>query len=710
MPGFILLIVTSFFLYPGNEVLIQFPGTSIQYFEDSHSTLTANQVLDSNAFRPGAKEILNFGVTNSTYWFRLDIRNNSAADEVFLLLEQPLLDLVEVYKVSGSQAILLDIISKDQSFYTRKFPQINRVMSIPIRSGESGTVLLKVRSASTIILPLKIGFREQIFHFNFRKELWLSVYTGIMLATIIYNLFIFFSIRDRNYLLYVAYVLLITLTQTSLPGFAFKYFWPGFTFLAIHGPLIFSCLTGIAALEFIKEFLHAREFTPRLTMGIPLFIGLFITAILLSLTGFRVEGFLIMQTATAAASLFSLFISYRIYRLNYRPAKFFLLAWTILLVGAVVFVLKDFELVPYNNLTTSAVLISSALEALLLSFALADKINMLRKEKEESREQAMAAMAEIAKIGREQNIILETKVSERTLALKQSNEELNKAMQELKEAESQLVESEKMASLGQLTAGIAHEINNPTNFVTANVKPLRRDIEMIIRLFEQIEAVAVSAAGEEEKQARIRQLKDGLDYGYLKTEINELIRGIEEGSGRTAEIIKGLRNFSRLDEATLKKASINEGIDSTIVIINHMLEGQIEIVKNYGQLPLVECYPGKLNQVFLNILTNGLQAIKAKFGNRPGGVFTISTSVSGNIVRGIFKDNGIGMDKGTQDKIFEPFFTTKKVNEGIGLGMSIVYSIVRKHNGKITVMSTPGAGTEFHIQLPVTHFNGEPNI
>lgn len=710
MPGFLLLILAPFFLYSGNDSPVQLPGTSLEYFEDTESTLDAGEVLALDSFHRVKKAIPNFDVSRSTWWFRFEIRNTSRSEEIFVMIEQPLLDLVEAYAVSGENTVLLDVISKQRPFFSRKHPMLNRVFRVAVSPGETQEVLLKIQSASPIVLPVKLGTMEQIASMNAKKELWLGIYSGIMLATVIYNLFIFISIRDRNYLIYVLYVLLISLTQTSLPGFTFKYLWPGAPFWALHGPLIFSCLTGIAALEFIKEFLHVREFTPRLAIGIPLFNGLFAIAIILSLAGFRAEGFLIMQTSTAAASLFSLFIAYKIYRLNYRPAKFFLLAWTILLIGAVIFVLKDFELVAYNHLTVSALLISSALETLLLSFALADKINMLRQEKEASQEQAMAAMAEIAKIGREQNIILETKVNERTLALKESNEELNKTLRELKEAESQLVESEKLASLGQLTAGIAHEINNPTNFVTSNVKPLRRDVAMLIQLFEEVEAVVVSPGSPAEKQSRILQLKEDVEYEYLKTEIDHLIAGIQEGSSRTAEIVKGLRNFSRLDEEVLKKTSLSEGIDSTLIILNHMLDRNIKIIKDYRAVPLVECYPGKMNQVFLNILTNGIQAIRARFPGEPGGTLSITTSTRENKVACIFRDNGIGMDKRTRDKIFEPFFTTKKANEGIGLGMSIVHNIIQKHEGKIKIRSNPGEGTEFCIEVPVSRQTSETNL
>lgn len=712
MHGFILLLLSPLLYYSSGGEPERFPGTNMSYYEDASASLEAEEVLRLDEFRRCSNEIPNFGVSYATYWFRFDIRNSNDAEGIFLLLEQPLHELIEIYTVSdsGSHAELLHKISNREPFFSREYPLIEPVFDLKIPPGHTGSFLMKISSTMPIVLPLKIGSQKQIMQLNLRKEVWLSLYTGIMLAMFLYNLFLYISIKDRSYLIYVGYILLICLTQISLPAFSFKYLWPESPFIARHAPLVFSCLTGIAALVFIKEFLRTKEFTPRLHIGIPAFNVLFISAMVLHFTGYPAEGFTIMQTTTASAALFSLFLSYRVYRLRYRPARFFLLAWSALLAGAVIFVLKDYEILPYNNFATFALLAASALEAILLSFALADKINMLRAEKEESQEQAMTAMAEVAKIEREQNILLETKVDERTHALNQTNEYLNKALRDLQEAESQLVESEKMASLGQLTAGIAHEINNPTNFVTANVNPLERDIGMIIDLFEKTEAIGLSDISRSEKEKAIDQLKQQTDYEYLKTEIDQLIKGIRDGSGRTAEIIKGLRTFSRLDEAAFKKSSINEGIESTLVIVNHMLKGKIEIIKEYGDLPLVECFPGKLNQVFLNIMTNGLQAIDEKFGDKQGGLFTIRTLSGEETVTVIFKDNGIGMDEATRSKIFEPFFTTKTVNEGIGLGMSIVYSIIKKHHGNITVRSVPAEGTEFQISLPIMHENGTSQI
>src|SRR5690606_15761706 len=377
--------------------------------------------------------------------------------------------------------------------------------------------------------------------------------------------------------------------------------------------------------------------------------------------------------------------------------------WSIFLLGIIFFVLKDVGIVPYNLYSVSAVQIGSVIEVVLLSFALADKINILEAQNRASREQALLATQETARIIREQNILLEQKVQERTHELQLPNAELEKALKELNEAESQLVESEKMASLGQLTAGIAHEINNPINFVTSNVHPLKRNVGILTQLINQIEAICLMDIPVDEKKQKIEQLKQEEDYDYLCTEIEYLLNGIGEGATRTAEIVKGLRIFSRLDEDDLKQANIHDGLDSTLAILNHQLGNYIKINKKYSELPLVECYPGKLNQVFLNIMTNAIHAINLRWNKQIGGELTVATRSDDNNAYISIQDNGIGMDEATQKKIFEPFFTTKEVGEGTGLGMSIAYNTIKKHNGYIELESTPGVGTTFTLVIPLVH-------
>ncbi len=278
--------------------------------------------------------------------------------------------------------------------------------------------------------------------------------------------------------------------------------------------------------------------------------------------------------------------------------------------------------------------------------------------------------------------------------LNTSNEELNATLENLKKTQSQLVSSEKMASLGQLTAGVAHEINNPINFISGNISPLKKDIGDLLEIIKEYEII-IEEQDLQENFEEIEELKEDLDYEYLLEEIKNLLNGMEVGTKRTTEIVRGLQNFSRLDEDDMKLININEGIESTLLILKNQIKNRIEIVKTLGEIPDIYCYPGKINQVFMNILTNAIQAINGK-----GEIF-IKTKTKENYVFISIKDTGIGMSQSVKERIFEPFFTTKDIGKGTGLGLSISFGIVENHKGKIIVNSEVGKGTEFLIKLPI---------
>jgi signal transduction histidine kinase len=282
------------------------------------------------------------------------------------------------------------------------------------------------------------------------------------------------------------------------------------------------------------------------------------------------------------------------------------------------------------------------------------------------------------------------------------NGELREALEKLKKAQSHLVQSEKMASLGQLTAGVAHEINNPINFVSANITPLKRDINEIVELLEKYSELDEN--NYQNRISEIRKIKNKVDFNYTITEINSLLNGIEEGSRRTAEIVKGLRNFSRLDEEDMKKANINEGIQSTLVLLKSKLkQNSIEVINSFDDLPEIECYPGQLNQVFMNILSNAIDIIADTVSSKKEKhkIF-ITTSKENDNIKISFRDTGKGMSEEVKKKIFDPFFTTKDVGKGTGLGLSISYGIIQKHKGTIRVNTEEKKGTEFLITLPVS--------
>jgi signal transduction histidine kinase/ligand-binding sensor domain-containing protein len=281
------------------------------------------------------------------------------------------------------------------------------------------------------------------------------------------------------------------------------------------------------------------------------------------------------------------------------------------------------------------------------------------------------------------------------LRVNEINEELSTTLEHLKHTQTQLVQSEKMASLGQLTAGVAHEINNPINFVSAGIDSLDANYTDLQELLKKLSCLK---AGEDNAVLlqEVEQLKKEIELDYLLEEIPQLLRSIKTGAQRTTEIVKSLKNFTRLDEENLKPANLHEGLDSTLVILRNQLSEKVKIVKEYDEtVPPVQCYPGQINQVFMNILNNAIQAIEGE------GIIYISTRLQQEHVLIRIKDTGKGMSQEVMNRIFEPFFTTKDVGEGTGLGLSISYGILEKHKGNITVNSVAGNGTEFTIQLPL---------
>jgi signal transduction histidine kinase len=280
-------------------------------------------------------------------------------------------------------------------------------------------------------------------------------------------------------------------------------------------------------------------------------------------------------------------------------------------------------------------------------------------------------------------------------ALEVQKKELQLALENLKTTQSQLIDAEKMASVGLLTAGIAHELNNPINFVSGSVNPLRRNIKDLLTLLGKYDDL-VTSKGLSEEFEEVNVLKDKLDYTYVTKEISNLLEGIVEGANRSSQIVKGLRSFSRLDEEKCQIYDIHEGIESSLILLHNKIKNRITIRRDYGEFEHIECYPSKLNQVVMNILTNSIQAIKEK------GEIHIKTVSSDTGVKISIKDNGRGMTPEVKKHIFEPFFTTKEVGKGTGLGLSISFGIIEQHNGDIDVISEPGKGTEFIITLPKT--------
>jgi signal transduction histidine kinase len=313
---------------------------------------------------------------------------------------------------------------------------------------------------------------------------------------------------------------------------------------------------------------------------------------------------------------------------------------------------------------------------------------------------------------------LQKKLHEQNAQLQQSEalerekaRQLEQTLKQLQQAQAQLIQSEKMSSLGNVVAGVAHEINNPISFIKGNLRPVTeytQDLLKLVQLYEEDLPNPTQA---------IQEQLEAMDLAFLRNDLPKLIASMSIGADRIGEIVQSLRNFSRLDEAELKAVDIHEGLESTLMILQHRLKDEvgktiIKVVKEYEELPKIECYAGQMNQVFMNVLTNAIDALhlqkswaKQADNNSPIPTITICTKLLSDFQVGIYiTDNGPGIIEEIQQRIFDPFFTTKEVGQGKGLGLSISYAIVvDEHGGQLSCLSVPAQGATLAIEIPIHH-------
>ena len=663
--------------------------------EQVHLKATSVERLDGD--RP------NLGSTGDAVWIRVS-GWQGAPRNVRVVLDNPTLDSIDVFTLDGPR--VLSSLRSGAAY--GRVEDLIPTFSLPLN--ESHELWFRVRSTKPVLLPFTLTQVDRVEVLRERRDLAVALYTGLVLGILIYNLFLAFSTGQRAYFSYIFVVLTVGLVQWGFNGYD-RLLWGAFPWLAMNGLTVTGAFSGLAALVFARHFLEVRRYTPKWDRLIQALLLVYAAALVTALIGLPMVAYNLVNLGALSAPAM-LVLSVVSWRKGNSSAPWYFVAWLIFLVAVTMQALRDFGVLASTPMTATFMPIGTVLEMLLLSFALGNRINVLKRSSDEANAKALAASLENERIVKEQNAELEARVRQRTVALAEANEGLTSALDDLKGAQDQLIQNEKLASLGQMTAGIAHELNNPINYVQSNATSLRRDLEELIEIIEAHAAALASlsegAPGAHEMVNRARERARSLDLKFLVEESRQLIQGILDGADRTARIVGGLRVFGRMDGDQLVEASLAELLEASITVLGDRARNKARIEIDFDvDVPALWCQSGKLSQVFMNIIVNAVQATESRWpesedrlvevqlkGLTGDGAETVALEVR-------IRDNGTGMDEVTRQRIFDPFYTTKDIGKGTGLGLSIVKGILDDHNAEVSVESTPEVGTCFILRFPL---------
>jgi signal transduction histidine kinase len=673
-----------------------------QYFlelEDPSGLFKINDIISNSHFHPIGPLLPILKYSRSTTWLKFILKNNTTRAFVPITVGPGVIDNFDLYFTDpGKSNHIIKLSSDIPSRNSKLIKQNNTFINCIIFPDSVRTVYLRIKSGAPGVIPIQISSANHFFRNADFENIIVGGFMGIILIMALYNLMLFIILHDLSYLYYVLCILFLGLSQILLRGYGVSFFVSKKVILNNYYIPFAGIFFGYSIIAFASEFLQLKQNLKPYFKYYYFLYGVYTLALIAIITGNAIVAYNLITISAALTSVALLLIGGLLYLKGFRPAKYFMLGWSLFLVSILISIARNRGFIVHNDFTSNIIIYSSALELILFSIALADKINFYRRQNSQTQLLSLTIAKENERLVTEQYILLESEVNARTQQLIQTNQNLSSTIEDLKLAQIKLIETEKMASLGQLTAGIAHEINNPINFVSANVKPLRLDFLEIFSLLDKYKQ-----AGETPDKAELLDLaqryKQSIDVDFLKGEILSLLDGIEEGANRTTEIVQSLRTFSRTDEMTLKLVDINQAILTTLILLRTSIPYNIEIKPVLNMLPLLNCYPGKINQVLMNLINNGIQAIKAKENPDHESIMIITADHPGDITIEI-TDTGTGMSNELKQRIFEPFFTTKTVGDGTGLGLSIVFGIIEDHRGSIDVQSEPGKGTKFSITLP----------
>ncbi|MDW7691742.1 ATP-binding protein [Flammeovirgaceae bacterium SG7u.111] len=756
---------------------IEYLDKYLYVLEDPSNNLSFQQVISSSHKSQFKKaENIDQFKNDCTYWGRIVIENYSGYRDEWVLNIAPVgTNFIEVYYKKNDEHQYSHKKTGEYVIYDEKAQPKKRACKVRLDLSDEdlAVIYIKINNIDKTIpeFDLLLESSDKYYSSLEKRNLLIGIFVGMMGIIILYNLLIYKLHKDKTHIYYALYILSMSTLFIYEFGFALETVFKNFPVLN-QFLLQLSIIAPFFFLKFISTYTKATRYFPKAIGFVQkaelVFLSMFVISLLVLAIWFDVALVkYINQAAFSAYMLVASIVVYLMLRSKKRASSFVILgtaalvgfslvaiylklAWNIdhlkgfILVGFVIQVfsfslglgfrmkLREIEKLKEQNRLIGELkkseqrthVLNSQLEA-----KIEERGNRLNQHQKEIAFQAKE-LVEMNWELYEKNGELEKandamEVSNKKLIQKNEelnvlNNRLNNTLAKLKETQVQLIQSEKMASIGVLTAGIAHEINNPINFVYAGADTLASTLNEIMGIVDQYGKISSQNSPEEITSFLddLERVKQEISYEETRDDVFDLLNDIKEGARRTAEIVQGLRSFSRLDEEQVKKADLHLGLESTLTLLRNKLKDGIRVIKDYDpELPSIECVPGQINQVFMNILVNAAQAIQENESEE--NIIEIKTvanmlvssddtDVEEQKIEDIeihITDTGGGIAEEIQNRIFEPFFTTKKVGEGTGLGLSITHSIIQKHNGSIELKSDGENGTTFIITLPTTQMH-----
>lgn len=666
---------------------------------DPNDQLEVSSVLEEMSLIEGsADQIFNFSYTLHPVWFSTVIQEEI---EQNLFIENPTIGNIDFYIFKKGELIKEVKTGNYLPVSTRETNHPGFIFKIP-PSEEKLTILLKVSSLDPLIVPISIQNKNTLENYLFKHEIIGLIVTGILISLIFLYLIIFLSLKDISYSLYLIYAFFILFTILRLNGYTSFWLWPEDPIFNRY-PAIMQAIPSIAAALFAVYYLRIKKYFPYSYKFILVLIGLQFFVILLSLSGYK-KAVLVSETiALIYIPSITIISGIILFKKKYSPAFYFLTSSVFLFIGSVTYVLINYNLIETTNIFfRNSIQIGIALEMAFLAIGISKRIESLRKD-------YFNVQKENLRILEEKEEQLQREVLEKTKDLALKNKKLRETIEELKSTQFQLVKAEKLASIGVLTAGIAHEINNPINYIQGGAKSIKSNIEEIISL-DKLLGFSIEQISEYISKGlltydiiskildKIHKQKLELDYDHLLSETYDLLDNIQIGANKTSEIVAGLQSISRIDDDIFYKGNLIKDLNTALSLVKQRT-ANISINTSFDKLPEIEYAPGKMTQVFLILLNNSIDAI-----NYSGSISINASIIDEFHIKIIFNDNGEGIADEVKDKVFDPFFTTKSIGAGTGIGLSIAKSIIENHHGKISFDSILGRGTTFTIELPISQW------